>query len=146
MKSHANRTQHTELEQRRQAEKKWADYLNSTLGVLGYPIGLACLTSKTPSTNAAMGLALLLTLLLTGRDFMPKHFPQRAKRERPNGIIEPLSHKDLLRFYMGTLPAIFGYLYLAFIASTHLVEWYCGISTHQCGWVAARYHDYVGPP
>jgi hypothetical protein len=61
-----NHVKPTELQHREQAEKKWSTFLNG-LGLLGYPLGLACLTTKTRAVNAAPSLAFLAAAWSTGR-------------------------------------------------------------------------------
>lgn len=138
---------HTDRQRREQAEKKWSDFLNSYLGVLGFPLGLACLTTKTPSFNAVLCLLFLVAMWSTGRDLVPKHFQQRKLpgSSRANG--ERSTFKDNLRFWLGTLPAVFGYLYLCFIAASHQAERVCsGIPGETCRMILSLLHAYVGAP
>jgi hypothetical protein len=40
--------------------RKWAEFLNITVGILSFTLGLACVTTKTPSFNALLCFALAL--------------------------------------------------------------------------------------
>jgi hypothetical protein len=146
MKRHANLTEHTRRQQQEQAEKKWSTFLNATLGILGYPLGLACLTTKTPSFNALLALLFLLTLWFTGRRYVPKHFLQKKKPGSSGSREGHRNLKDRSRFWLGTLPAVFGYCYLCLIALTGRIEWYCNSPVHQCAQVSVMLLQYVGAP
>lgn len=146
MKSHIHAMRPNGHQQRQQSENKWAAFLNTTLGLLGYPLGLACLTTKTPSLNAAFTLAFLLAIWFTGRHLVPAHFIGSKKHRSPNHYEDERSIKDTLRFLLITLPAIFGYMYLCVITFSHAVEWYCGFSGHACTSINLLLRGYVGAP
>jgi len=45
----ATNRDHREQEERQRSEQRWIEFLNANFGMLGFPLGLACLTTKTPS-------------------------------------------------------------------------------------------------
>ncbi|WP_144240822.1 hypothetical protein [Dyella japonica] len=142
---HQQRKQ-TESQRREQAEKKWSKFLNESLGFLGFPLGLACLTTKTPSINATLCLAFILAVWFSGIDLMPKHFRERA----PTGPSEPqgqrISFRSRHQFWLQTLPAILGYAYLIVIALSYGIERHCNIPAEPCATVRAMLQAYVGAP
>lgn len=146
MKSHAYAIRPDNHQRRQQSENKWAAFLNATLGLLGYPLGLACLTTKTPSLNAAIAVAFLVAVWFTGRHLMPAHFIGSNQYRANSQHREERSIKETLRFMVITLPAMFGYVYLCFIAFSHVMEWYCGFSGHACTSINLLLRGYIGAP
>ncbi|MGC1550959.1 MAG: hypothetical protein WA777_20740 [Rhodanobacter sp.] len=136
---HANNAEHREEEARQQSEKRWADFLNATLGVIGFPLGLACLSTKTPSINGALCFVFVLGIWFNNRRLMPKHF-----REASKGKFW-LRLWSNVKFWLKTTPAVMGYVYLFLVALSHPIYISC-TTKYQCPGVADWIKYYVGTP
>lgn len=137
----ANASNHTEEQRIEQAEHRWQDFLNNSWGIFGFPLGIACLTTKTPSLNALLCIVFLLALWGRGHHQIPKHFLSK----RRGGTPDPRPWRKRWKFWFGTLPALIGYIYLSFIAVSALLVAYC-TPEHHCSWVATLVSLYVGAP
>jgi hypothetical protein len=138
---HDNAKGHTEEQRQEQSEHRWQDFLNGNWGVFGFPLGLACLTTKTPSFNALLCILFVTALWARGRHLVPKHFLSKGHGEIPDH--RPWSRRQ--KFWMGTGPALLGYLYLCFILVSQPIEDYCTQSRYLGGLAWAAHH-YVGAP
>jgi hypothetical protein len=136
----ANSRNHRELDERQRAEQRWSDFLNGTLGVLGFPLGLACLTTKTPSLNAGLCSLFLLAIWFKNRRLMPEHFREPSKSKH---IWRTWRNNS--KFWLSTVPALLGYIYLLFLTFSHPIANTC-TTTHRCQWFATGVNYYVGPP
>jgi hypothetical protein len=128
-----------ELAEREQAEKRWSKFLNNTLGVLGFPLGLTCLSTKTPSINASLCLIFLLLIWFNNRRLMPKHFREPSNRDFS------ARWRDNTRFWFGTAPALMGYMYLFLVALSYSISASCS-GSHDCHQAASWISAYVGSP
>jgi hypothetical protein len=139
MTSHANTdTSRIERQREEQSEKRWADFLNATVGLLGFSLGLGCLGTKTPPFNAMISLLFVLGIWARGRHLVPAHFKSEHAATRR-------TLKERLRFWRSTGPAVFGYAFLSFIiASNPLAQW-C-MSIHFWPGFVHFVHAYVGMP
>ncbi|MBB5356849.1 hypothetical protein HDE76_000031 [Rhodanobacter sp. ANJX3] len=136
----SNSQEHLELQERQRSEQHWSDFLNATLGVLGFPLGLTCLTTKTPSINAALSVVFLLAIWFNNRRLMPKHFREPSKSKH---IWRTWRNNS--KFWLGTAPALLGYFYLCFVAASQPIALTCTRS-HQCQWFVDGVSHYVGSP
>jgi hypothetical protein len=136
----SNSQDHRELEERQRSERHWSDFLNATLGVLGFPLGLTCLTTKTPSINAGLCIVFLFTIWLNNRRLMPKHFRETPKSRNIRRI-----WRNNSKFWLGTAPALLGYFYLFFLTFNYPIAITCAKS-HQCQWFTDGASNYVGSP
>ncbi len=138
---HANVVDHTEEQRREQSEHRWQDFLNNSWGVFGFPLGIACLTTKTPSFNAWLCIAFLMALWARGKHQIPKHFLSESRGGTPDH--HPWTKR--WKFWTGTLPALLGYFYLCFIMSSEPLAAFC-THVHHYGWFVMLVHHYVGAP
>jgi hypothetical protein len=138
---HANAVGRTEEHRKEQSEHRWQDFLNENWGVFGFPLGLACLTTKTPSFNALLCILFVTALWARGRHLVPKHFLSKGH----GGTQDHRPWSKRQKFWMGTVPALFGYVYLCFILASQPVEAFCTQSRYW-GWLAWLAHHYVGAP
>lgn len=123
--------------QEEHAEQRWIGFLNANFGLLGFPLGLACLTTKTPWINALLALLFIVVLRFNGRRLLPEHFRSGHHRKTHS------TWKHSLKFWAGTLPAVFGYVYLCFIGfgqplvtsfkANHVAPWFVWLVEHYIG-------------
>lgn len=140
-RSHANVVDHTEEQRQEQSEHRWQDFLNNNWGVFGFPLGIACLTTKTPSFNALLCILFVTALWARGRHLIPKHFLS----ENRGGTPDNRSWSRYWKFWVGTLPALLGYGYLCLIMGSQPAA-HCCTQSHILGWLAWIGHHYVGAP
>ncbi|MFC3651928.1 hypothetical protein ACFONN_10275 [Dyella humi] len=138
---HANAVDHTEEQRQEQSEHRWQDFLNNNWGVLGFPFGIGCLTTKTPSVNAFLAILVITALWARGRHQVPKHFLPESRGGTPDH--RPWSKR--WKFWAGTVPALLGYGYLCFIWLSQPVAAYCD-RTHACSWFIWIVNHYIGAP
>lgn len=146
MHRHDHLPDHTEQQRREQSEQRWNDLFNGTLGMLGLPIGIACLTTKTPSVNAALGLIFLIIVWGTGRRCMPKHLLKHNQSESARIKVSFRQRcKNRWKFWTGMGPGIIGYVYLCFVMSSQPISASCQ-RNHSCDWFVHLVDSYVGAP
>ncbi|MFC5742391.1 hypothetical protein [Dyella tabacisoli] len=138
-RDHANDLQKREEDVRQQSERHWADFLNATLGVIGFPLGLACLSTKTPSINGALCFVFVLSIWVNNRRLMPKHFREASKNTSWRGFW------NNVKFWLRTAPAVMGYVYLLLVALSHPIYVSC-TTKYQCPVIADWIKYYVGAP
>lgn len=136
---HANNAEYRDEEARQQSEKHWADFLNATLGVIGFPLGLACLSTKTPSINGALCFFFVFSIWFNNRRLMPKHFREVSKNK-----FWPRFWNNL-KFWLKTAPGVMGYVYLVLVALSHPIYVSC-TTKYPCSGVADWIKYYVGTP
>lgn len=136
----ATNRDHREQEERQRSEQHWIEFLNANFGMLGFPLGLACLTTKTPSINAAFCIIFFLVIRFINRRRMPKHFREPSKSK-----LTWRTWRNNLKFWLGTAPALLGYFYLCFVAFSHPIALTC-TKSHQCQWFVTWVNYYIGPP
>lgn len=108
-----------------EAFQKWAEFLNISVGVLSFTLGLACVATKTPSFNAMLCFIFAMLVYLTGQKVFPEEIRDlRRKSKKDKGAKRLL--KLLMTKYLGTKAlllrfhvALFGLLFLIFIMFSH---------------------------
>lgn len=133
-----------QMEERERSEANWAKFLNTTLGLLGFPLGLACLGTKTPSLNALLSVIFVFAMWAMGRHLMPAHFKENAKSGLYELVSDRVALTAWLKFSKRSVPAVMGHLYLCAIVISHFSEWLFRLFGHLNPVVQSIVDGYVG--
>ncbi|WP_290502732.1 hypothetical protein [Alcanivorax sp.] len=100
--------------------ENWQSFLNNTIGVLAFTLGLASLGTHSPDFNAALSVAFLLTVSYSARQLFPTTYKKlrdkKNKSEEEEIVFKGLTkhHFSIHKYAVYTL----GYSFLVFIATS----------------------------
>lgn len=125
-----------DLDSIRHEFETWQSFLNNTIGVLAFTLGLASLGTHSPSFNAALSIAFLLSVSYSARQIFPNTY-KKIRDKKNKSEEEEIFFKGLTKHHFSIHKyAVYalGYSYLVFIAtSSHWVTIFPALTSYIHG-------------